>query len=146
VTRIDFYTSVADKLQTACRIASKVYSLGHRIVIFCPDADVANRIDRLLWTQPPTGFIPHCIAGSDLTAITPVVIDFRGDAPPPHAEVLVNLSAQWPPLFARFERLVEIVSTDGEDRQLARERFKFYRDRGYDIRTHALGEEQNGRA
>ena len=144
MTRIDFYTSVADKLQTACRIACKVYALGHKIVIACPDAEAANHVDRLLWTLPPTGFVPHCIAGNTLAAITPVVIDFRGDAPP-HDEVLVNLTSQWPPLFARFERLVEIVSIDEEDRQLARERFKFYRDRGYEIRTHALREDANER-
>ena len=145
MTQIDFYTSVADKLQTACRIASKVYSLGHKIVIFCPDADVANRLDRLLWTHPPTGFVPHCITGNALTAITPIVIDFRCETPP-HDEVLVNLTAQWPPLFSRFERLVEIVSVDDEDRRLARERYKFYRDRGYEIRTHALRDEANGSA
>jgi DNA polymerase-3 subunit chi len=145
VTRIDFYTSVPDKLQTACRLASKVYGLGHKIVIFCPDVDVAQRIDRLLWNHPPTGFIPHCIAGNALAETTPIVIDFRGDATP-HDEVLVNLTPRWPPLFARFERLVEIVSTDDEDLKLARERFKFYRDRGYEIRTHALREEANGRA
>jgi DNA polymerase-3 subunit chi len=145
VTRIDFYTSVADKLQTACRVASKVYSLGHKLVIFCPDAAVANRVDRLLWTHPPTGFIPHCVTGSALAAITPIVIDFRGDAPP-HDEVLVNLTTQWPPFFARFERLVEIVSADDEDVRLARERYKFYRDRGYELRTHALREEASARA
>jgi DNA polymerase-3 subunit chi len=30
------------------------------------------------------------------------------------------------------------VSIDEEDRRLARERFKYYRDRGYDIRSHDL--------
>jgi DNA polymerase-3 subunit chi len=145
VTRIDFYTSVPDKLQTACRIASKVYGLGHKIVISCPDADVAQRIDRMLWTHPPTGFIPHCMTGNAIAERTPVVIDFRGDVPP-HDEVLVNLAPGWPPLFARFERLVEIVSVDNEDRQLARERYKFYRDRGYEIRAHALPEQATGRA
>jgi DNA polymerase-3 subunit chi len=54
--------------------------------------------------------------------------------------VLVNLRAEWPPFFGRFERLIEIVSTDEDDRSRARERYKFYRDRGYQIRTHDLGE------
>jgi DNA polymerase III subunit chi len=145
VTRIDFYTSVPDKVQTACRLASKVYGLGHKIVIFCPDADVASRLDRMLWSHPPTGFIPHCIADNTLASITPVVIDFRGETPP-HDEVLVNLTPQWPQFFSRFKRLVEIVSVEDEDRQLARERYKFYRDRGYEIHTHALSEEPNARA
>ncbi|RDJ93817.1 DNA polymerase III subunit chi, partial [Lacticaseibacillus rhamnosus] len=42
--------------------------------------------------------------------------------------------------FSRFQRLVEIVGTDASDRQAARERYRFYRDRGYEIRTHQLGE------
>ena len=55
-------------------------------------------------------------------------------------EVLLNLRPEWPPFFGRFERLVEIVSAgDEDDKRLARERFKFYRDRGYEIRTHDLG-------
>ena len=140
MTQIDFYTNVADKLNTACRIASKAYSLGRKIMIYCPDADVAKRLDRSLWTLPPTSFVPHCSAGDALASITPIIVDFRGDTPA-HDQVLVNLRAEWPPFFGRFERLIEIVSREEEDRQLARERFKFYRDRGYDIRTHDLREE-----
>jgi DNA polymerase-3 subunit chi len=34
--------------------------------------------------------------------------------------------------------LIEIVSLDEQDRADARERFRFYRDRGYEIRTHDL--------
>ena len=37
-----------------------------------------------------------------------------------------------------IQRLIEIVSLDEEDRRRARERYKFYRDRGYEIRTHDL--------
>jgi DNA polymerase III subunit chi len=140
VTQIDFYTNVADKLHTACRIASKAYSLGRKIMIYCPDADVAKRLDRSLWTLPPTSFVPHCSAGDALASITPIIVDFQGDTPA-HDQVLVNLRDEWPPFFGRFERLIEIVSREEEDRQLARERFKFYRDRGYDIRTHDLREE-----
>ena len=55
--------------------------------------------------------------------------------------MLVNLRDDWPPFFSRFERLIEIVSSEDQDRQLARERFKFYRDRGYEIRTHDLRKE-----
>jgi DNA polymerase-3 subunit chi len=34
--------------------------------------------------------------------------------------------------------VIEIVSTDGADRELARERYRFYRDRGYEIRNHDM--------
>jgi len=52
--------------------------------------------------------------------------------------VLLNLRPEWPPFFSRFQRLIEIVSLDEQDRADARERFRFYRDRGYEIRTHDL--------
>lgn len=139
MTQIDFYTNVADKLTTACRIAVKAYSVGRRTLVFCPDSEVAGRIDRLLWAAPATGFIPHCAPASPLASATPIIIDHVGGEPVCD-QVLLNLRAEWPPFFGRFERLVEIVSMDDEDRRSARERYKFYRDRGYEIRTHDLKE------
>ena len=138
MTQIDFYTNVTDKLSTACRIVAKAYALKHRIVVFCPDLETAQRVDRLLWATPATGFVPHCAPDDALAARTPVIIDHAG-AEPLHDQVLLNLRAEWPPLFGRFERLIEIVTIDKEDRACARERYKFYRDRGYAIRTHELG-------
>jgi DNA polymerase-3 subunit chi len=137
MTQIDFYTNVGDKLGTACRIVAKAYGVRKRVVVFCPDAESAQRVDRLLWTTPPTGFVPHCLSSSTLASSTPVIIDHRGDEPL-HDDLLLNLRSEWPPFFARFERLIEIVSLDDMDKQQARERYKFYRDRGYEIRTHDL--------
>ena len=139
MTQIDFYTNVADKLATACRIVTKGYSLKRRIIVFCPDPETAHRVDRLLWMTPATGFIPHCAPSDALAPVTPVILDHAG-AEPVHDQVLLNLRAEWPPFFGRFERLIEIVSVDDEDRRQARSRYKFYRDRGYEIRTHDLRE------
>ena len=137
MTQIDFYTNAPDKLLTACRIVAKGYTLGHKIIAFCPDADTAQRLDRLLWTTPPTGFVPHCAPSDALVSFTPVIVDHCGEEPV-HDQVLLNLRDHWPAFFGRFERLIEVVSVDANDRLLARERYKFYRDRGYDIRTHDL--------
>jgi DNA polymerase-3 subunit chi len=54
--------------------------------------------------------------------------------------VLVNLSAEPPPFFSRFERLAEIVGKEETDVTAGRERFRFYRERGYELRTHNLEE------
>jgi DNA polymerase III subunit chi len=138
VTQIDFYTNVADKLATACRIAAKAYGLGNRMLMLCPDGETATRIDRMLWTTPATGFIPHCSPTDPLAAETPIIVDHAADEAVGD-QVLLNLRAEWPPFFARYERLVEIVSAhDEDDKRAARERFKFYRERGYEIRTHDL--------
>lgn len=139
MTQIDFYTNVADKLTTACRIAAKAYSVGRRTLVFCPDGEIASRIDRLLWSTPATGFIPHCAPHNSLAGSTPIIIDHVGDEPICD-QVLLNLRTEWPPFFGRFERLIEIVGVEDDDRQRARERYRFYRDRGYEIRTHDLKE------
>jgi len=52
-----------------------------------------------------------------------------------HDDVLVNLQAQHPPFFSRFRRLIEIVGVDEEDKAAARIRYRFYRDRGYEIKS-----------
>lgn len=137
MTQIDFYTQVDDKLATACRLAAKAFTRGLRVLVLCPDRDSARRFDHLLWTTPAIGFIPHCAANDPLAPVTPVIVD-TDETEPPHDEVLLNLTTARPQSFSRFQRLVEIVTHDEADRATARERFKFYRDRGYEIRTHDL--------
>ena len=137
MTQIDFYTHVENKERTACRLAAKAFAQDLRMTVLCPDTGVAARFDRMLWTFSATGFVPHCLADDPLAAITPIVVDVEG-AEPGHDQLLLNLRTEWPPLFSRFQRLIEIVSRDDEDRRLARERFRFYRDRGYEIRSHDL--------
>jgi DNA polymerase-3 subunit chi len=137
VTRIDFYVDADDRLRVACRLAAKAVSQKLRVLVYAPDGDTAAAVDKLMWTTPAIGFLPHVAAGHRLAAETPVVIA-RGAEDAPHDEVLVNLAAEWPPSFARFQRLVEIVTPDEDDKRAARERYRFYRDRGYEIRTHNL--------
>jgi DNA polymerase-3 subunit chi len=137
MTQIDFYTHVEDRLATACRLAAKAFAQRLRMTVLCPGADAAARLDRSLWTFTATGFVPHCLAHDPLAPVTPVVVDADGSGPD-HNEVLLNLRPEWPPLFSRFQRLIEVVSLEEEDRRLARERYRFYRDRGYEIRSHDL--------
>ena len=55
-----------------------------------------------------------------------------------HEDVLISLTAQVPEYFSRFQRVAEVVEVSEDTKQLARERFKFYRDRGYALQTHPL--------
>ncbi len=137
MTRIDFYFEAEDKLQVACRLSAKAAQRKLRVLIYTPDEVEARRIDTLLWTWQATGFLPHCMTKSPLAAQTPVLITHDPEDTP-HDEVLLNLHSAWPPAFSRFQRLVEIVSREEEDRAAARERFRFYRDRGYEIAKHDL--------
>ena len=137
MTQIDFYFHVENKLQTACALSTKAYARGLRVLAFCADAEASSKFSRLLWTTPAISFVPHCAPDDPLAAVTPVIVDHDGSSLL-HDQVLINLRDEWPPFFGRFERLIEIVSLDEEDRHLARGRYKFYRDRGYQIQIHDM--------
>jgi len=137
VTRIDFYHYADDKLRFACRLAAKACEQSSRIVVWSDDADLLGRFDRDLWTFQSTRFVPHCWAGSSLAAETPVILA-TSDGQLPHHDVLLNLGAEWPPFFSTFERLLEIVATDEEDKAKARSRYAFYKKRGYDINVNPI--------
>ena len=139
MTRIDFYHYAPDKLRYACRLAAAATDRDNRLVVFAPDAQVLAAFDRLLWTFQSTRFVPHCRASDPIAGETPVILA-TGEEELAHHDVLLNLGDERPPFFASFERLLEIVGTDEEDKQRARSRFLFYRKRGYEINVNAIGE------
>ncbi len=137
MTEVTFYTFADNPLDVARRVAAKAYGQGKQVMIYAPDAATADAIDRLLWTTPALGFVPHCRDSEALAVETPVLIGANADALKA-ADVIINLHHDQPPAFARFERLVEIVGQDETGREQGRERYRFYQARGYALKTHDL--------
>lgn len=137
MTHISFLHCAPDRIQAAAQWLRQAWSERRRVLVYVPDAELAARLDRMLWTQPALSFVPHCRAEAALAGETPILLAERLDEPA-HEDCLINLSNELPPSFSRFEHMVEIVSTDDADRQPARERFKFYRDRGYVIESRDI--------
>ncbi|HUW39347.1 MAG TPA: DNA polymerase III subunit chi [Rhodocyclaceae bacterium] len=140
MTKIFFYHGARDRLQAAAAWLAQAYARRQAVLVYAPDAAVADRLDRLLWTTPATAFLPHCRADAPLAGETPLLIAASLDTLP-QEERLLNLSDEVPPGFSRFSEVVEIVSDNGEDRLPARTRFKFYRDRGYDLESEKFAQE-----
>jgi len=143
VTRVDFYVLGQDsdqaRLVLACRIAEKAMLRDQRVFIHSDPAD-ARRLDELLWTFSQGSFVPHrVVAGADAAAAPEPVLIGTGECPAAeHWEVLINLADEVPEFFSRYERVVEPVDANPVRRQASRERYKFYRDRGYPLSTHQL--------
>lgn len=142
MTRVDFYIlpdATADgRERLACRLADKAYRLGHEVYIHARDRQHAARLDELLWTFRAGSFVPHqrVDEGHD-THEAPVLIG-HAEAPMQCHTLLINLADGVPGFFSRFERVMETVDQDEENRRSGRERFRFYRDRGYALKTHTL--------
>jgi DNA polymerase III subunit chi len=133
VTKVDFYTGSTDKLRTACQLSHKAMQNGVHTAISLPDAATCEALDKLLWHYPATAFIPHCRSGAEEAEQMPVVLN-NGSEKFPHHDLLISLHNESEPFFSRFERVIEIISTDAEDSRMGRERYKFYKDRGYELR------------
>lgn len=131
MTKVDFYTGSEDRLRTACQLSHKAMLNGLRVLLHVPDDGLADKLDKLLWHYPTTAFMPHCRSHEPEAAGMPVVIG--RDETFPHSELLISLHDECPPFFSRFERVVEIVGCTSEEVRDGRTRFRYYRDRGYEL-------------
>lgn len=136
--RVDFYLlneKVPDgKLRTACRLTQKALSQGYTAYIQTTDSEQAGRLDDLLWTFDQGSFIPHSRENGD-----PVPVIIGGDPPeenPP--ELLISLGREVPEHFHVYRRIAEVVDPSDDEKQLARQRYKVYKDRGCEIETHHI--------
>lgn len=137
MTQVDFHVNVEDKIAYGCRLIRRIRQAGSKAVVFCEDGPTLEQFDRALWTFAPLEFIPHLRADDRLAERTPVLLTDRV-AETAHHEVLVNLGTTTPAFFTRFERLLEVVSREDGDRDLARRRYRYYKDRGYPLNTHEI--------
>ncbi len=143
--RIDFHFNVEHRLQYACRVVRKVRAADLRVLVYARDADRLSRFDTALWTFSALDFVPHVYAQSPLAPRTPVLLTPALDDESGACAVLVNLDDDVPPglpaLGGRFERLIEIVSREDDDRDRARDRFRRYRDAGLAPQSFNTGTE-----
>jgi len=138
VADIAFHFGAPDKLAYACRLLRKATGSGMRVLVLGSDI-MLQQLDAALWAVSPTDFITHAPDGAsaDLPARSSVIlggVDARGNRPP----VLVNLGDEVPEGFEQYVRVIEVVSTDEADRELARQRWKHYARLGIAITRHDL--------
>ena len=139
MTQVFFYHGAADKIAAACALLSGAYAKKKAVLVYALENAVASSVDRMLWTHTALSFVPHCRADSPLAAETPILITDKLESIA-QDERLMNLSQEIPPGFSRFESLIEVVGQDENDRTAARDRVKFYKDRGYEVRYFDLSD------
>lgn len=144
MTKIDFYIASTDEadgaLTIACRLVEKAWRRGHAIYVHTPSPQMSQTFDDLLWSFRPNSFIPHRLEQNNENSpanIPDILIGCQGESDP-HHEILVNLTEQTPTFFSRFMRVAEIVNGNDAAKAKSRERYKYYRTRGYPLDVHHL--------
>lgn len=141
MTEVSFHFNVPDRTEYTCRLLRKATRQGAKVVVTGPP-DVLSGLDRALWTFDPLEFVPHAMLRSHQPVPprlreTPVWL-LEDSASSVHHDVLLNLGHEAPAGFESFARLIEIVTTDDDDRAAARSRWKHYASRGYAIVRHEV--------
>jgi DNA polymerase-3 subunit chi len=142
VTRIDFYIvdrQTKDALGVlACRIAEKAVRHDNDVLINVRDDADSARLDELLWTFSQGSFLPHRPLADksrdDQGERVLIGIDVAPEEGP--WDLLINMSGTVPEFFSQFHRLAELIGADEDSKAAGRERFRYYRDRGYELHTH----------
>lgn len=144
MTQIDFYIlpndSIDARLHLACRIADKALQQNQHVFINADSPAESARLDELLWTFSQGSFIPHRVIDTNAAEpfAEPVLIGCGVSPVGDDWQILINLSGTVPEFFSRYQRVAELVDGNERRRTEGRERFRFYRDRGYELNTHQM--------
>ena len=157
MTQIDFYiiaeNSHRDMNQMVCRLCEKALAQKMNVLIYTRSAAQAQQLDDLLWTFKPDSFIPHNNQFDGLeeddSFSYPVLIstDANTDATTfigskkimsQYNQLLINLTTDTPPFFQQFERIAEMVGNNNEEKEIARSRYRSYRQKGLTLNKYDL--------
>ena len=150
MTEISFHFNIPQRVPYVCRLLRKATAKGAQLLVTGPREEL-EAIDRMLWQLSPVDFVGHAWMeassggdegeGTEHAAMAVarerarVWLSESVCASDRH-RVLVNLHASIAEGFEQFERLIEIVSLDASDRNDARQRWRYYGQRGYQIIRH----------
>jgi len=134
--KVDFYILEGNKQRAmlfVCELAQKYFQEQKPIYIYADSQNTAELLDNLLWTYRDDSFLPHGIDEENTSL--PIRIGYD-DIATHHQGLLINLHPDIPSQFQQFNHIIEIVFSDPLVQQLARNRYKQYREKGIELITH----------
>ena len=142
--RVEFHHGIGNKLAYACRLLRKAHRAGAKVAV-TGDLATLQALDRELWTFDDQEFLPHVLAaGSPLPKrlhATPIWLSPDAASAPGERSILVNVGREMPAGMDRFQRLFDLVSSEPDDRQEGRQRWKAYAAQGWDVQPHEVKDE-----
>lgn len=134
MTRVEFYFNVADKFVKTAELCEKALVKGRQLTVYTQNEAMSEDVQKSLWHHSPSSFLANSKVDEVNSQFSPIIIDSQGENLL-QDDVLINLQTVQPLFFSRFRYLVELVGNEEADKALARARFRFYKDRGYDIKS-----------
>lgn len=138
--KVNFYvlntTNKREAELFGCKLIEKFYANGLTIYVQTSSQEESKHFDHLLWTFSDTSFLPHKVDTKASPSVAPIQIGFNDEQPQAQLDVLVNFSQSVPAFYESFKTIIEIVMTESTMQQLARDRYRWYREAGCEIKTY----------
>ena len=143
MTDVVFHYGVADKMDYAIRLLRKAVRSGFRVRVALASTELATFSARL-WAVAPTGFVAHCDdqAPASLKRRSAVLLGTSAISDEPGVAVLLNLTDDMPESPQRYEKILEVITTDSADRQQGRARKRAYDNVQCPVVMHDAGAAQ----
>ena len=114
--QVDFYQiGSAPTEQVIASIAQKLLSAGDRLLVVASDDAYLARLDRMLWDQGRTSFLPHALAGSPDDARQPLLLSATPDAPN-RARNILMADGEWREAALTYDRAFHLFDAATLDR------------------------------
>ena len=131
MTNIKFFFNVENKIDLVFSILPERLNKKRSSLIYCSNDIQLNHLSDKLWGDSSDSFFPHEENNHhNLNKITlsNKSIEWMDDT-------IINISSQMVDGFNRYLNLFEIVSIEEEDKKLARIRFQYFKDCGYNVQS-----------
>ena len=134
INKIHFFNlqDSEDTTKSICKIIKKYYKQNLKIAVNTEKKDLLEIIDERLWTFEQTSFVPHC-RYDEIDESCNVVL-FNGEVMKlSEFDVILNLTNNYLDDTGDDKIYIELVTSDEEQKQLARKKYKHYQKMDIDI-------------
>ena len=119
----------------ACLQAANFYRQNQRVFIYCADQKMAHQLDELLWAFEPDSFVQHNLPGEGPN--NGAAVEISGQPPTHRRAIIITFNSTVPNFANQFSHIVDFVPSDETLKQQARERYKGYRQWGFQVDNQA---------
>jgi DNA polymerase-3 subunit chi len=140
MTEVVFHYGVEDKMDYAIRLVRKAARSGSRLRVALAPEELAAFSGRL-WAAASTRFLAHCDeqAAPSVQRRSPVLLSASGASDETGVPVLLNLTNDMPQDSQRYQKILEVITTDPQDRQQGRTRKRAYDSAQCTVSMHDAG-------
>ena len=127
MTHIEFIFNVVDRTELALGLTEQLIRRNRSTLIYFEDQKAIDHFSLSLFEKEL--FMPHLIEENALLnklTLTQSKVDLMDDT-------IINFASKEIKGFSRYLKMYELVGHDDEDKNSARERYRFYKDCGYQV-------------